>query len=60
MICLKNSIKNNKYNFINECFRILKEDGSIIYNHKDRIKNGVQIAPYEWILKSNYYALNKK
>jgi ubiquinone/menaquinone biosynthesis C-methylase UbiE len=33
--------------FLNECFRILKEDGSIIYNHKNRIKNGVQITPYE-------------
>ena len=40
--------------FLNECFRILKEDGSIIYNHKNRIKNGVQITPYEWILKSNF------
>ena len=40
--------------FLNECFRVLKENGSIIYNHKNRIKNGVQITPYEWILKSNF------
>ena len=40
--------------FLNQCFRILKEDGSIIYNHKNRIKNGIQITPYEWILKSNF------
>jgi len=40
--------------FLNECFRILKEHGSIIYNHKNRIKNGIQITPYQWILKSNF------
>jgi len=39
-------------NFLNECFRILKQDGSMFYNHKNRIKDGLQISPYEWILKS--------
>ena len=38
---------------LNECFRILKEDGSMFYNHKNRIKNGLQITPYEWIFKSD-------
>jgi site-specific DNA-methyltransferase (adenine-specific) len=26
----------------------------VIYNHKNRIKKGVQITPYEWILKSDF------
>ena len=39
---------------LNECYRILKDNGSIIYNHKNRIKNGVQITPYEWLLKTNF------
>ena len=39
---------------LNECFRILKNDGSMWYNHKNRIKKGIQITPYEWILKSNF------
>ena len=39
---------------LNECFRILKSTGSIIYNHKNRIKNGKQITPYEWLLKTNF------
>lgn len=39
---------------LNECYRVLKDDGSIIYNHKNRIKNGVQITPYEWILKTPF------
>jgi site-specific DNA-methyltransferase (adenine-specific) len=38
----------------NECYRVLKYDGSIIYNHKNRINNGVQITPYEWILKTPF------
>lgn len=24
------------------------------YNHKNRIRNGVQITPYQWILRSNF------
>jgi len=39
---------------LNECYRVLKDDGSLIYNHKNRIKNGVQITPYEWLLKTPF------
>jgi site-specific DNA-methyltransferase (adenine-specific) len=39
-------------NVLNECYRLLNENGSIFYNHKNRIKDGCQITPYEWILKS--------
>ncbi len=41
-------------NVLNECHRVLKDDGAMFYNHKNRIRNGVQISPYEWILKSNF------
>ncbi len=41
-------------NVLNECFRVLKETGSMIYNHKNRIKGGKQITPYEWILKTDF------
>jgi len=27
--------------FLNKCFDILKDDGSLFYNHKNRIKDGV-------------------
>lgn len=40
--------------FLNELFRITKENGSVMYNHKNRIRNGVQISPYEWLLKTNW------
>ncbi|MCK9370957.1 site-specific DNA-methyltransferase [Candidatus Dojkabacteria bacterium] len=39
---------------LKECHRILKDTGSLIYNHKNRIKDGVQITPYEWILKTPF------
>ena len=39
---------------LDECFRVLKDDGCMIYNHKNRIKKGVQISPYEWLFKSKF------
>lgn len=39
---------------LNECYRILKDSGSLWYNHKNRIKNGVQITPYSWLLKTDF------
>ena len=40
--------------FLKECFRVLTDDGSMFYNHKNRIRDGVQITPYEWLLKSPF------
>jgi site-specific DNA-methyltransferase (adenine-specific) len=40
--------------FLNNCFDILKETGSLIYNHKNRIRKGKQLSPYEWIFKSKF------
>jgi len=53
------NISERKYqkwqiDFLNECFRILKNNGSMFYNHKNRIKEGLQITPYEWISKTNF------
>ena len=45
---------------LNECYRVLKQNGSMWYNHKNRIRNGIQITPYEWILKSNFARLVKQ
>jgi modification methylase len=54
-----NDMKEEEYQnwqieFLNECFRVLKDNGSMFYNHKIRIKGGVGIHPMEWILKSNF------
>lgn len=39
---------------INECYRVLKQKGSMFYNHKNRIKEGFQISPYEWLLRTKF------
>ena len=41
-------------NVLNECFRVLKDNGSMWYNHKNRIKDGFQLSPYEWLLDTNF------
>jgi len=40
-------------NVINECVRVLKSTGTLIYNHKDQIFNFKVTSPLEWILKTN-------
>lgn len=40
--------------FLNECFRVLKKDGSMFYNHKNRTKKNQVSFPTDWIQKSNF------
>ena len=40
--------------FLNECFRVLKKDGSMFYNHKIRIKHNEISHPLEWISESKF------
>lgn len=46
--------QNWQVDFMNECYRILKDEGSLFYNHKVRIKNKVAIHPLEWIFKTKF------
>lgn len=39
---------------LNALYRVLKPEGSVMYNHKNRIKNGKQISPYEWLFKTPF------
>ena len=39
---------------LNELSRIMVAAGSLFYNHKNRLRNGVQISPYTWIDKSDW------
>ena len=39
---------------LQECYRILADDGHLFYNHKIRIRNGMAIHPMEWLLKSPF------
>ena len=38
---------------LNECHRVLKDTGSMFYNHKIRIKDGLANHPILWIQKSD-------
>lgn len=38
---------------LNECSRVLKDDGSIFYNHKVRVHKNNIIHPIQWIALSN-------
>lgn len=35
-------------------YRVVKRDGSLLYNHKNRIKNGISLTPYRWLLKTSW------
>lgn len=37
---------------LNECYRVLKQDGSIFYNHKNRLFQGEVYSPYKWLYQS--------
>jgi len=39
-------------NVLNKCHKILKDDGSVFYNHKVRVANHRASHPIEWILKT--------
>jgi modification methylase len=38
---------------LNECHRVLKEGGSLFYNHKNRRVNCKEHTPHDWITKTN-------
>lgn len=50
----ENVYQNEQIKVLNEIYRATKEGGSLMYNHKNRIKNGFQITPYEWLLKTKW------
>ena len=44
----------NQIQVLNEIFRVLKDDGHLFYNHKNRYINGVQVSPLEWLNNTNF------
>src|SRR3990167_9959703 len=40
-------------NILNECSRVIKNTGSVFYNHKNKRIDSLIISPMEWITKSN-------
>lgn len=39
---------------LDSCFDVLKDDGFMFYNHKNRIVKGTVISPFEWIKESKF------
>lgn len=39
---------------LNELWRVTKEGGSVMYNHKNRIREGLQLSPYQWLFKTKW------
>jgi len=39
---------------LNRCYDLLEDGGSIMYNHKVRIKKGEMIHPLEWLFKTKF------
>ena len=46
--------QKNQVEVLNLCHKLLKENGSMFYNHKPRIKQGISIHPLEWVLDSDF------
>jgi len=46
--------QNWQIEFLNECYRVLTPDGSLFYNHKNRIRHRFLLYPQKWINKSNF------
>lgn len=46
--------QNWQINFLSECYRVLKDDGFMFYNHKNRIVNGNVISPFYWLKESSF------
>lgn len=48
--------QNWQIEILKECYRVLKDNGSMFYNHKNRIPHskGIISNPYEWLMKSPF------
>jgi modification methylase len=46
--------KQQQIRVLSEIYRVVKDAGSLLYNHKNRIKDGRQLSPYEWLLETEW------
>ena len=46
--------QDSQIQFLNLCYELLDEGGSMFYNHKPRIVKGKTIHPLEWVLKTDF------
>jgi DNA modification methylase len=46
--------QNTQIRILDIVYDVVSEKGSLIYNHKNRIKNKKMITPYKWLLKTKW------
>ena len=46
--------EENQINVLQELHRVLKDDGSVFYNHKNRYFNERMVSPLEWLLQTDF------
>lgn len=50
----ENDYQELQIKILNELYRVTNKGGSLLYNHKNRIRDGKQITPYEWLLNTKW------
>lgn len=50
----ENTYEQWQVEVLNECYRVLKDDGSMFYNHKVRVRNNQVSHPIQWISRSSF------
>lgn len=46
--------QEQQIDILNELWRVTKDSGSVMYNHKNRIRDGLQLSPYRWLFKTKW------
>jgi len=46
--------QQQQIDILNLCWDITKSDGSLFYEHKNRIRDGLQISPYRWLFRTKW------
>lgn len=50
----ESSYQEWQINVLNECYRVLKKEGNMFYNHKNRLIKFKCISPLLWVLKTKF------
>lgn len=50
----ENDYQESQIAILNELHRVTKHGGSLLYNHKNRIRDGCQITPYKWLFRTKW------
>ena len=46
--------QSSQVKILNLLWSVTERSGSLLYNHKNRIKDGLQISPYRWIFQTQW------